>query len=174
MEGTLSEIRWFAGNFAPRGWFFCQGQLLSIAEYTALFALVGTTFGGDGQVTFALPDFRSRIPVGTGQGPGLSLHNLGEMAGSENQTMSVSNMPAHVHGMTASSEAPTSGAASGNYLASGGTQPNIYGVSAGVGDVVNMGSAVAATGGNAPFGILQPTITINYIICSEGIFPSRN
>ncbi len=172
MDPYLAEIRIFAGNFAPRGWLLCNGSLQSISQNSALFSLLGTNYGGDGITTFGLPNFNSRISVGTFQGPGLSYYALGEMAGSQNQTMLVSNMPAHVHGMMASSEAPTSSAANGNYLASGETQPNIYANTAGAN--VNMGSAVAATGGNSPFGILQPTITIKYIICSEGIFPSRN
>jgi microcystin-dependent protein len=92
MEGTLAEIRMFAGNFAPRGWFFCQGQLLPIAQWTAVFALLGTTYGGNGQTTFGLPDFRGRIALGTGQGPGLTNVVLGEMAGTQNTTLTTNNM----------------------------------------------------------------------------------
>ena len=87
MEGYLAEIRMFASNFAPRGWAFCQGQILSIAQNTALFSLLGTTYGGNGQTTFALPNFSSRVAVGTGQGPGLSLYTLGELAGVESVTL---------------------------------------------------------------------------------------
>src|SRR3712207_1329671 len=93
----IAEIRMFAGNFAPRGWAFCQGQILSIAQNTALFSLLGTTYGGNGQTTFALPDLRGRVPMQPGQGPGLSSHNLGEQGGSETVTLISSQMPAHNH-----------------------------------------------------------------------------
>src|SRR6478672_10112699 len=96
-EPFLAEIIMFAGNFAPRGWAFCQGQILSIAQNTALFSLLGTTYGGNGQTTFALPDLRGRVPVGTGQGPGLSNYDLGQVSGSESVTLTVSQMPAHNH-----------------------------------------------------------------------------
>ncbi|MBC7776408.1 MAG: tail fiber protein, partial [Phycisphaerae bacterium] len=102
MEGTLATIMMFAGNFAPRGWQFCNGTLQSIAENPALFSLLGTTYGGDGQTTFALPDLRSRIPVGTGNGGGLSPVDLGEVGGSETVTLNQSQLPAHSHTMSAS------------------------------------------------------------------------
>src|SRR5690242_20434903 len=97
MEGTIAEIRMFAGNFAPRGWAFCQGQILSIAQNTALFSLLGTTYGGNGQTTFGLPDFRGRTAVGTGQGPGLPSITLGELAGEPTHTLIITEMPAHNH-----------------------------------------------------------------------------
>src|SRR6476660_4017904 len=97
MEGTIAEIRLFAGNFAPRSWAFCAGQILSIAQNTALFALLGTTYGGNGQTTFALPDFRGRIAVGTGSGPGLPIMDLGEVAGEPTHTLITTEMPAHNH-----------------------------------------------------------------------------
>src|SRR6188508_367844 len=97
MEGTIAEIRLFAGNFAPRNWAFCQGQIMSISQNTALFSILGTTYGGNGQTTFALLDLRGRVPVGTGQGPGLSDKQLGEEAGQEAVTLTVNDMPAHVH-----------------------------------------------------------------------------
>src|SRR5215210_3177126 len=97
MEGYIAEIRLFAGNFAPRGWAFCQGQILSIASNTALFSLLGTTFGGNGQTTFALPDFRGRSPFGFGQGPGLANMNLGELAGSTSVTLTTDTIPQHNH-----------------------------------------------------------------------------
>lgn len=177
MEGTIAEIRLFAGNFSPRSWAFCIGQLLSISEYDALFALLGTTYGGDGQNTFALPDLRGRVPVGTGQGPGLPSVELGEMAGNSTKNLLVSNMPAHTHAMTASADGPTLNTASGNSLASqsranGGTMPNVY--AAGATSPVAMASQTSSSGGNQPFSIMQPYLGLNYIICLEGIFPSRN
>src|SRR5687767_4659649 len=96
-EPFIAQITLFAGNFAPRGWAFCQGQILSIAQNTALFSLLGTTYGGDGQTTFALPDLRGRVPVGTGQGPGLSPYQAGQKSGVENTTLLSTQMPAHVH-----------------------------------------------------------------------------
>ncbi|MBV9786660.1 MAG: tail fiber protein, partial [Chloroflexi bacterium] len=97
MEGYIAEIRLFAGNFAPRGWAFCNGQILSIAQNTALFSLLGTTFGGNGQTTFALPDLRGRVAVSPGQGPGLPAVNLGQMAGEPTHTLIITEMPAHNH-----------------------------------------------------------------------------
>ena len=101
MEGTIAEIRMFAGNFAPRNWAFCAGQTMAIASNTALFSLLGTTYGGNGQTTFALPDLRGRVPVGTGQGPGLSYISLGEVAGAATHTLTSTEMPAHTHTATA-------------------------------------------------------------------------
>jgi microcystin-dependent protein len=100
MEGTIGEIRMFAGNFNPRTWAFCQAQLLPIAQNTALFSILGTTYGGNGQTTFGLPDFRGRVAVGTGQGPGLPNVQLGEMAGTTTVTLLSTNMPAHNHAVT--------------------------------------------------------------------------
>ncbi|MEN9798594.1 MAG: hypothetical protein RL653_2290, partial [Pseudomonadota bacterium] len=97
MDPFLGEIKLFAGNFAPTGWAFCHGQLLPIAQNSALFSLLGTTYGGNGQTTFALPDLRGRIPVGFGQGPGLTNRNLGDMSGVESVTLQVSNLPQHAH-----------------------------------------------------------------------------
>jgi microcystin-dependent protein len=97
MDGTIAEIRLFAGNFAPRNWAFCNGQIMAISQNTALFSILGTTFGGNGQTTFALPDFRGRFPVGPGQGPGLTNHDLGEVSGSETVTLSTAQMPLHTH-----------------------------------------------------------------------------
>src|SRR6476620_8139642 len=99
MEGYIAESRLFAGNFAPRGWAFCQGQLLSISQNTALFSILGTTYGGNGQTTFGLPDLRGRVPIHSGgsQGPGLSPYDLGEMGGTETNTLTINQMPAHNH-----------------------------------------------------------------------------
>lgn len=179
MEGYLSEIRMFAGNFAPRGWQFCNGQLLSIAQWTAVFALVGTTYGGNGQTTFGLPDFRGRVGVGAqfSQGPGLPAVQLGEMAGTPTTTLLTTNLPAHNHQVAGNInvQAATDGALgsdpSGKYLG-----PGQFFASS---DPVNMApTAVNITttisGSNQPISIMQPYIGMNFIFCVEGIFPSRN
>ncbi len=173
MEGYIAEIRNFAGNFPPRGWLFCNGSLQSIAQNTALFSLVGTTYGGDGQTTFGIPDLRSRLAVGTGNGPGLSGKVLGEMAGSENVTLTTANMPAHIHAMNASSDTASVGTPAGNSLganARGGITPFAPGNTS----QVAMGSTTGSVGSNSPVNTIQPYLGMNYIICVEGIYPSRN
>jgi microcystin-dependent protein len=181
MEGTLAEIRMFAGNFNPRGWFYCQGQLLSIAQNTALFSLLGTTFGGDGQVTFALPDFRGRVAVGTGNGAGLPSVVLGEMSGTNTTTLLSVNLPAHNHTVTGNiaMQAATDGTlgsdATGRYLGPG----SFYATPASPADVTGMAPIslslpTSIAGSNQPVSVMQPYLGINYIICSEGIYPSRN
>lgn len=180
MEGTIAEIRMFAGNFAPRGWFFCQGQLLSIAQNTAFFALLGTTYGGNGQTTFGVPDFRGRVAVGTGQGPGLASFDLGEMAGTQSITLIATNMPIHNHPLTgavnqtANNDAGGLGDTPGNARLGAGSF-----FTAATDAVVNMAPmvstlAVGINGSSQPFSNLPPYEGMNYIICSEGIFPSRN
>jgi len=172
MDGTLAQIIMFAGNFSPRGWLFCHGQLLSIAQNTAVFALLGTTYGGNGQTTFGVPDLRGRVPVGAGQGPGLSNVQLGESAGVANQTLLVTNMPAHNHTLNAFSEAGDSGAPQGNRLANSGATDREYRTT---GTGVAMGAtAIGNAGGSQPFSIMQPYLGMNYVICQFGIFPSRN
>lgn len=178
MEGTIGEIRMFAGNFAPRTWAFCNNQILAIASNTALFSILGTTYGGNGQTTFALPDFRGRVAVGTGQGPGLPNVTLGELSGSNTVTLTTNNMPAHNHPLTGSitPQAATDGALvtdpTGKYPGPGA----FYSVA---GDNVNMAVipnnlAVGVNGGSQPFNNMQPYLGMNYIICLQGIFPSRN
>ncbi|MDQ3278661.1 MAG: tail fiber protein [Bacteroidota bacterium] len=178
MEGYIAQIILFAGNFAPRGWAFCQGQLLSIAQNTALFALLGTTYGGNGQTTFALPDLRGRVPVGPGQGPGLSIINLGQVGGTETTTLLTTNMPAHNHTVSvtprAVSDAGDTSDPTNAYPANSGALDREYKAS---GTFVNMGAATATSGiagGSQPFSIRNPYLGMNYIICMEGIFPSRN
>lgn len=182
MEGTLAEIRMFAGNFAPRGWQFCNGQLLSISQWTAVFALVGTTYGGDGQVTFGLPDLRGRVPVGTGTGPGLPEVFLGEMSGQNTTTLLAAQMPAHTHTVSASaSRACKSGAGNsdspvGNIPASSASD-EIYaapGGSNGTMAPISFTGTTSVVGGSQPFSVMQPYLGMNYIVCVEGIFPSRN
>lgn len=178
MEGTMAEVRLFAGNFAPRGWHFCDGSQISIAEYDALYALIGTTYGGDGVQTFNLPDLRGRIPVGTAQGGGFSVL-LGQIGGSESVTMSTAQMPGHNHLGTAAiappvfSGAGTTGTPTGTILAG---LTGAYSTAAGDTSLKAETSTVtlALTGQGAPFSIMQPYLSTNYIICMEGVFPSRN
>lgn len=172
MDSFIASIILFAGNFAPRGWAFCQGQILSIAQNTALFSLLGTTFGGNGQTTFALPDLRGRVPVHPGQGPGLSAYSLGQSGGSETTTLLLSNLPAHSHALNAVSEAGDASAPAGAYLANTGALDKEYKTS---GTVVPMNTgAIGTQGSSQPFNNVQPYLAVNFIICIEGIYPSRN
>ena len=180
MEGTIAEIRMFAGNFAPRGWFFCQGQLLSIAQNTAFFALLGTTYGGNGQTTFGVPDFRSRVAVGTGQGPGLPSYQLGEMAGINSVTLTTGNMPTHTHALTGTVNPQGNSGTAG--LNNDPSNRRLAGTNIFTGaatDLANMAAAASTlaignNGSGQPFSILPPYLGMNYIICMFGIFPSRN
>ena len=174
----LGELRLFAGNFNPRGWAFCAGQLLPIAQNDALYALIGTTFGGDGQVTFGLPDLRGRVAIGQGTGPGLSSYVVGQEAGTENVTLSVNQMPQHSHPVTASSADATATTPTGAvparpsattvgylYLASGAS---------GTTDAPPNATAISTVGGSQPHDNMAPSLVLNYIIALEGVFPSRN
>ena len=180
MEGTIGEIRMFAGNFAPRTWAFCSNQLLSIAQNTALFSILGTTYGGNGQTTFALPDFRGRVAVGTGQGPGLSNITLGQLAGTTNVTLTTGNMPAHTHPLTGTVSPQGNQGAAG--LTNDPSNRRFAGTNIFTGaatDLATMAPAVStlaigATGGSQPFSIMPPYLGMNYIICLFGIFPSRD
>ncbi len=181
VEPYLGTVTVFSGNFAPRAWMFCQGQLLAIAEYDALFALIGTTYGGDGQTTFALPDLRSRVSIHQGQGAGLSNYVIGEAAGVESTTLLSINLPTHAHSMVGSLnlKQPASTATTGvdlptnAYPASG--EKLYFGSSEGtvMGPYSSISSTVLA-GSSQPVPILQPYLAMNYIIAVEGIFPSRN
>ncbi|MFK8104859.1 MAG: phage tail protein [Saprospiraceae bacterium] len=187
MEPFIAEIIMFGGNFAPRGWAFCNGQLLAIAQNTALFSLLGTTYGGDGRTTFALPDLRGRTPIHPGTGPGLRTWKLGERGGTETNTLNLLQLPAHGHSLatgTASvsigvnQEEPSSDEAAGKVL--GSTDGNIIynnspadGVLGG-GSNVTLGGMSANTGASQPINNIQPSLGINYIIALQGIFPSRS
>jgi microcystin-dependent protein len=176
MEGTIAEIRMFAGTFAPRNWAFCQGQIMSIAQNTALFSLLGTTYGGNGQTTFALPDLRGRVPVGTGQGPGLPNVNLGEVSGEPTHTLLATEMPSHSHPATAPAATASTTATPTNALATGPATLGA-GVSKNFGTpTANLASppVIGNTGGSQPHNNMQPYLGMNYIICLFGIFPSRN
>ena len=181
MEGTIAEIRFFAGNFAPNSWAFCNGQTLSIASNTALFSLLGTTYGGNGQTTFSLPDFRGRVAVGTGQGPGLSSYTLGQTSGAETFTILNNNFPPHSHPVSGTIAMKGTAVAGGtdspaaNYPATLAGTP-MYATTNNGSAMGNMQVALTAglTGSQQPVNNIQPVIGLNYIICLQGIYPSRN
>lgn len=168
MEAFMAQIVMFGGNFAPRSWAFCDGQLLSIAQNSALFSLLGTIYGGDGRTSFGLPDMRGRVPVHPGNGPGLSSYQLGAKGGIENTTLTVLNLPPHTHDISIVDEA-TEERGEGHYLANG--QP-IYG--SGSSSATLRGDAVRNTGGGQSFNNIQPYLCVNFIIAMEGIYPSRS
>jgi microcystin-dependent protein len=182
MEGYIGEVRMFAGNFAPRSWAFCQGQSVSINSNTALFSLIGTTYGGDGVTTFNLPNLASRVPVGAGQGPGLSNRTLGEVAGSEYNTLNSNNIGSHSHGLTGSAGILVSGE-DGHSLSPVGNYPAVNGdlIYSTTTDNSQMASAnvslTAAPAGSPnlqPIENIKPYLAMNFIICLDGIFPARN
>ena len=174
--GFIAEIRMFAGNFAPRSWAFCQGQILSIAQNTALFSLLGTTYGGNGQTTFALPDFRGRVAVGTGQGPGLPSVTLGEVSGEPTHTLIVTEMPAHNHAGQANAVAAAGNSTSpaGATWASSSSRDAVYSSTAPSTPMAPNTVTVGIAGSSQPHNNMQPYLGMNYIICLFGIFPSRN
>jgi microcystin-dependent protein len=170
-DAFIGEIKWVGFNFAPRGWAQCNGQILSIAQNTALFSLLGTMYGGNGQTTFALPDMRGRVPVHAGQGPGLSFFGQGETRGAETVALSISQMPSHSHALGASSAEATETSPSGSSL---GTKQRVPLYKSANPDVQMNGNSIGSNGGNQPFSIVQPSLGVNCIIALEGIFPARN
>ena len=166
----IGEIRIFAGNFAPLGWMFCDGSVLSIAENETLFQLIGTTYGGDGQTTFALPDLRGRIPIHFGTGVGLSSRVLAEQGGAEAVTLDASRLPVHTHGWRASgAQAQATAGPLGSVTASAGPTL-LYG--AGAPNMQFAPEAVLPAGGSQPHENLAPYLCVNFIISLFGIFPS--
>jgi microcystin-dependent protein len=166
----IGEIVMFGGNFAPRSWALCNGQLLDIASNTALFSILGTTYGGDGRVTFALPDMRGRVSVHPGTGPGLSPRRLGEKGGSETNTLTVPNLPSHTHPLldNAVDDDPNTTNVQGNALANGGSY------SSATPDASTKPTTTGGTGGNTAVNNIQPYLCVNYLIALVGVFPSRN
>jgi microcystin-dependent protein len=170
----VAEIRMFAGNFAPRGWAFCNGQLLSIAQNTALFSLLGTTYGGNGQTTFALPDLQDRSPMHQGQGPGLTDHVMGESSGEATVTLLVSEMPAHTHQPQADvSGSGQTSPANAAWGAGGRGRPPAYATNSNPGAALSP-QALALAGNNQPHNTRSPYLGVSFIIALQGIFPSRN
>jgi microcystin-dependent protein len=189
MEPFIAQIMMFGGNFAPRGWAFCEGQLLPISNNAALFSLIGTIYGGDGRTTFALPDMRGRSPIGQGHGSGLTPRPFGQRGGVESVTLNQLQMPSHTHtasvGQSGSSVTATSATANttnpnGAYLAQATTQGGeaiaVYNNSA-PSNAVNLGGSsvtIGNTGGNQPHENMPPFQVIPFVIALQGVFPSRN
>ncbi len=170
MEPFIGQVILFAGNFAPRSWALCNGQLLPISQYSALFSILGTTYGGDGVTTFALPDLRGRAPVHAGHGPGLSNYSLGERTGTETVTLTEAQMPAHTHtmGANANGNPPTSSDPRNRTLGSS----NIY--DDGLPEATLQSQPLGTTGGGQAHSNVQPVLAVNFIIALEGLYPSRN
>ena len=169
----VAEIRIFPFNFAPKGWAWCNGQLLPLSQNTALFSLLGTTYGGDGKSNFALPDMQGNAPMHTGQGPGLSLHDLGEMSGSETVTLLQSEIPSHPHTMKASGDAADNNQPGGNMAAKpAGRGNNLY-VTTTSPLVAMNNSALTPTGGDQPHNNMMPYLTLYFNIALQGVFPPR-
>jgi microcystin-dependent protein len=171
MDPFVAEIRIFPFNFAPTGWAWCDGQLLPISQNTALFSLLGTTYGGDGRSTFALPDLQGAAPMHPGQGPGLSLHDLGEIGGSDAVTLLVSEMPAHAHALRANTvDVADTNIPSPNAVfaqSSGGT---LYQAAS---NTQLAPEALTPAGGDQPHNNLQPYLTLYFCIALQGVFPPR-
>jgi microcystin-dependent protein len=168
----LGELRLFPYNFAPLGWAFCNGQILPISQNTALFSLLGTTYGGNGTTTFALPDLRGRVPITSGQGPGTSSYSLGQTGGLENVALAQGNMPAHNHTVSpGANDSAASGTRPGGSVLARVTTA-IY---AGSSDGTTMAPTTTSnTGSNVPISVLQPYLVLNFCIALQGIYPTRN
>jgi microcystin-dependent protein len=168
----VAEIRIFPFNFAPKGWAFCNGQLLPISQNTALFSLLGTTYGGDGKTNFSLPNLQGSAPMHPQQGPGLSLHDLGETGGSDTVTLIQSEIPSHTHALQASTQPGEDASPVGEALARS-TGASLYQTNT-ASNIVQMGAgAVAPSGGNQPHNNMQPYLTLNFNIALQGVFPPR-
>lgn len=180
MDAYIAQIMLFAGNFAPKSWAYCDGTVLSIAQNTALFSLLGTTYGGNGTTTFALPDLRGRVAVGAGQGPGLSNYSLGQSGGSETTVLTQAQMPAHTHPASATFSVGVSNAAAnsddpdGTLLTTTGSAFYATGAPAGRLGGVTANATIGIAGSSQPISIQSPFLVLNYIICMYGIFPPRN
>jgi microcystin-dependent protein len=178
-EGMIGEVKVFAGNFAPRTWAFCEGQLLAISQYTALFSILGTIYGGDGRTTFALPDLRGRSPISAGTGPGLSKYSEGQRIGVEQVDLSANQIPSHTHGasttVNANNASGSSSTPGGGVWSGSAEGDNIYGSGSNTTmatDAVEV--TVQNTGGGQAHENRPPLLAMRWIICIEGTFPSRN
>jgi microcystin-dependent protein len=170
MDPFVAEIRIFGFNFAPKGWAFCDGQILPLSQNTALFSLLGTTYGGDGKSNFALPNFQGDAPMFWGQGPGLSLRDIGETGGSETVSLLESEMPSHSHALQASRSDATDTNPGGELLAKG---VGVGAYSPPAGNVPMSDSTIAPAGGDQPHNNMQPYLTLNFCIALQGVYPPR-
>lgn len=195
-QAYIGEIRLVGFNFAPRGWALCNGATLSISQNAALFSLLGTNFGGNGQTTFQLPDLRSRLPIGMGQGTGLSSYNLGQVSGAEHTNILLSNMPPHNHAITGNVAVATTVGVTNTTADKAGPNTHILspaqtsatpatpvfaysdqaanGTLGGVTSTVTSNLGTALIGSGLPVSILPPYLAINYVVVLQGLFPSRN
>lgn len=171
MDPFVAEIRIFPFNFAPRGWAWCDGQLLPLSQNTALFSLLGTTYGGNGKSNFALPDLQGRAPMHPGQGPGLSLHDLGETGGSETVSLLESEMPSHSHNLVGSNQPAEDRAPAGEILARSVGASLYQTTTSGLQAMSD--NALAPAGGDQPHNNLQPYLTFYFCIALQGVFPPR-
>lgn len=169
-EPYVGEIRMFGGSFAPAGWAFCSGQLMPISENETLFQLIGTTYGGDGEETFALPNLQSRVPIHAGTGPDGTTYQLGEMAGTEQETLTVQQIPNHTHPMLVSGDQATSPNPSGNVLAAPLTATPFF---AGNPGVALSPTSITPVGGSQPHENMQPFLCVSFIISLFGLFPHQ-
>jgi microcystin-dependent protein len=180
MEGVIGYTTCFAGNFAPKNWSLCQGQVINIASNTALFSILGTTYGGNGTTTFALPDLRGRTVVGAGTGPGLSTYTLGQAGGTTQVTLTPAQMAAHVHPVAITATQNTANAGSAPNPGGGVFAATTNGGLAYAGAPSTYMQAFQGTitmtpaGSGVPFGIQNPVLGLNYIVCMYGVFPARN
>jgi microcystin-dependent protein len=182
MDFILGQVVPFAGNFAPKGWMLCNGQLLPISQYTALFSLLGVNYGGNGTTNFALPDLRGAVAISPGQGPGRSMYSIGEIGGSESVTITSNEMPTHTHSIAGTltiNVSPNRGNSTDPTTALLAEPPEpVYAADVDSATVMNPGSVtvslqVGAAGGTQPFPTMMPYLAVNYCICIEGIFPQR-
>lgn len=173
MDPFIGSISLFAGTFAPRGWAFCAGQLMPIAQNQALFSIIGTYYGGDGMTTFGLPDLRGRVPVGLGAGPGLSNITQGEQGGVEATTINVAQMPAHTHSLNGYNDAADASTPENALSASAGPLNNAFKKATNANTQMNS-SAIGRTGDSQPLNVRNPYLGLNYIIALQGVYPSRS
>ena len=171
MDPFVAEIRIFPFNFAPKGWAFCDGQLLPLSQNTALFSLLGTTYGGDGKSNFALPDMQGNAPMHPGQGPGLSLHDLGESGGSDTVSLLESEMPAHPHGWMASNADSNNQSPVATLFAGGLGGISMYAAPTSITQLAP--NALAPAGGDQPHNNLMPYLTLTFCIALQGVYPPR-
>lgn len=172
MEPFIGMIVQFGGNFAPKGWALCDGQLLPIASNSALFSILGTTYGGDGRSTFALPDLRGRVAIHPGHGPGLSNYRLGQKGGAESVTLTIDNLPSHNHSLMGVTSGPNVDTLADHSLASALPGNTLYSDAAP--NTALQINSVGKTGGSQSVGIIQPYLSVNFIIALVGLFPSRS